>query len=171
MGSGNDLEAQAENPAIEDIALLTEPDEIDEVKQDLKEISDAVKDVTEESSIDSSFEGEYVLHHANQEYSSPDISKYWARDEEEFSTSYSLGYRTNADLEPESIIVSQQTRDYNNAVRANFNARMRNEFGLFLPDAEESFDEKERNMMFKALNPGLWKFMYDASAYMVFSGR
>lgn len=155
------------------IATLTEPDETEEIK---KEIKDAIDEVIKDSSskkiteTGQDFSDAYQARHEDFHTSYSNVLKYWQRDDSptELSTYYDISYKSDDFRE---VIVSQQTKEFNTAIKTNYNAKMRNEFGLFMPGTEETFEEKQSNLMFKALNPGLWKFMYDASAYMVFSEK
>lgn len=167
-------EFSEEKKETESIASLTEPEDTEEIK---KEISDAIDTVVNDDFDDVFSEPEFEsFYHANPEEfqaSYSNVLKYWHRDDSpvELSTHYDKGYTSSDGSDQKSVIIAQETKEYNTAIKTNFNARVRNEFGLSIPGTEETFAEKESNFMFKVLNPGLWKFMYDASAYMVFSSK
>lgn len=111
--------------------------------------------------------------HEEVQTSYPDTLKYWQRNDDspaELNTYYDRKYQSDAESDQRAVAV-HETKAFNIAIKTNYNARIRHEFGVSLPDSEETFEERESNFMFKALNPGLWKFMYDASAYLVFSAK
>ncbi len=153
------------------IATLAEPDETEEKEKEINDAIDAVvKEIKTETTTENHGSFDVYNHNAHEEFqtSYSNILKYWAR--EDSPTELSTYYDTEQQLsDGRKEIIAQQTKDYNTAVKTNFNAKMKNEMGGSMPGTEETFQEHERNIIFKALNPGLWKFMYDSAAYMVFS--
>ena len=172
-----DMPKVAEPEYIEEVNIekLAEPDETEEIEKEIKNaIDDVVKDSKTETIATTSTGFDMYDHNAHEEFqtSYSNILKYWAREDTptELSTYYDKK-ESQTISDGREAILAQQAKDYNTAIKTNFNAKMKNEMGGSMPGTEETFQEHERNIIFKALNPGLWKFMYDSSAYMVFSAK
>lgn len=100
-------------------------------------------------------------------YRSVNITQYWHSGSRENDNPY---YEKEADAEysgSTSAFVGEETKQFNTAVKENYNARMKNELGIAMEDDELSEDEKARTYTFKIMNPSLWKWMYEASSCLV----
>ncbi len=161
FNSSDDLEEISENS--------TEPD-------DLKEVAEAIDSIVKDSetdSIDNFTDFNEYDFEAPQgvEPSYNNILKYWLKDEaKELSTYYDTGYQLKADPSFKKEITAQENKVFNTAMKTNFNARMKHEYGVSFGQTE-TIDQEARNLVFKSLNPSMWKFMYEASSFLVFSEK
>jgi len=147
------------------------PQEIEEeVDEAIDDILDDEEDDTD--SLDNAFDDEDArLGNDSSDFSayhSANITSYWqASDEESELNPY---YEKDADAEytgsPEAY-VAEETKQFNTAVKENYNARIKNELGSNFEDEDISEEEKARTYAFKVMNPCLWKWMYEASSYLV----
>ncbi|MBD3362025.1 hypothetical protein GF358_04520 [Candidatus Woesearchaeota archaeon] len=158
-----------ETEEIKSIASLTEPDETELIN---KEIEDAIDSVIDDTDISEPVTVDLDVYQQMPEQietSYSNILQYWQREDSPttLNTYYEKPYQS--DKQENNTIQARETKAFNTAIKTNFHAKMKNE-GLFVGEYE-TFEEKESNLFFKAMNPGLWKFMYDASSFMVFSTK
>ena len=165
-----------------EIESKTEPDEfrnsqdleaISEKSTEMDEVKNAIDDIVKDSETIENFTEfhDYDFEsNENLETSYSNVLKYWQRDEPiELSTNYAK-YEANEDPSFKKDIIKQENKTYNSAMKINFNARIKHEYGVSFGQSE-TIDEHERRIVFQALNPSMWKFMYEASSFLVFSAK
>lgn len=140
-------------------------DAIDDVLDDTEDDADSLENTVDDADVkfDSNSSEISAYHSAN-------ITSYWQMDDE---TSLNPYYEKEADAEYSGnteAYIAEETKQFNTAVKENYNARIKNELGLEFQDEELSEQEKSLSYTFKIMNPSLWKFMYEASSYLV-SGK
>lgn len=146
------------------------PQEIEE------EVDDAIEDILGEEEDDAeTIEGaidtkDAKLNDTTSEisvYHSADIMRYWQIDNNNSPNPY---YKKEAATEytgSAEAFIGAETKQFDTAVKENYNTRMRNELGITIEDDELSEEEKARSYTFKIMNPSLWKWMYEASSFLV----
>lgn len=143
-----------------------------EIEEEVDEaIDDIVDDEEDTDSIDSTIDNEDAKFGNNTSeisaYHSANITSYWQMDGEDSSNPY---YDKEADTEytgSTETYIAEETKQFNTAVKENYNARIKNDLGANFEDEDISEDEKARTYAFKVMNPCLWKWMYEASSYLV----
>jgi len=102
--------------------------------------------------------------------SNTNIASYWhSADSDSLHTYYQDDISSDY-VQSDSVNITEETKQFNTAVKENYNARIKNEIGMDMEDSDLSQEEKERSFTFKIMNPSLWKFMYEASSCLV-SGK
>jgi len=102
--------------------------------------------------------------------SNTNIASYWHNADSDSLHTYYQDDISSEYVQSDSANIAEETKQFNTAVKENYNARIKNEIGMDMEDSDLSQEEKERSFTFKIMNPSLWKFMYEASSCLV-SGK
>ena len=143
-----------------------------EIEEEVDEaIDDILDDEEETDSLENTVDNEDAKFNDNSSeisaYHSANIASYWQMDDGDSLNPY---YDKEADTEytgSTETYIAEETKQFGTAVKENYNAKLKNELGADFQDEELSDDEKARSYTFKIMNPCLWKWMYEASSFLV----